>query len=1132
MDSFFDSLRKKMSKRYNKGEQPQPAPRQVYYNTRKAEKEWRDRQVNLSREALEQALEHREAVLDELRGQASGKNSYGGARPKAVSMDPRDLFRGHNPVQEEAPPSLPAVDLNYFPGLERRNESGPILTKRQNYPVDKEVMLMGDREREASQNQNGTDYVGQVTIEDSPEDDDIVQPPPRDFATNTHPQGDGQAWALPTASNIGQPPVTTYTNDPTMLPPNDDSGSQYIDFLMDQPGYNFVSNKSNVQQRLLEVSGCVDQLARMMQYSGQEQQDTRAKMAAITSQLEIIEKVHTEKLNEIFNTIKQNNEQLAADRNTTLDGARRAAGLPNATNLVNEDRSNDNEELLPRPSAPPFEERSRTPYKTNYGDKSGGYNNTGGERNHSQRPTRMSSTGRGENQTSYHTVHDDTSHREPRESHNISGSYGAENVTNRARTGASVSFQPGVKSTPIFNPGAGAQNRSLGAPSSFSESYGARQRSYQSASTRGTHQQDGLFVGRPPGDDPGNGGSSSSESGDGAGDRRSNGHGGPGDGRGRGNGSNGGHRGNGDQNGSGSNNDRNSDQERSGNGGHRGSGGRGDPPYDPPGGGGGQGGSGGWQDSDPFFNGDSWNYLSPYYNEKFGPIYSDSYVGWALEIVQARHPEWEPELQQAMVKPVPENLWYKSKRDPLVEKMRHLKLTSEFTKAVINKKNLVTAIKLPQFNKDTTIYEDYFSEIAQVGRARCLEDQDLKEIIFRTMPTSFQQEVTRKGMEPDGKYAHFLRADRYAFTFMITLFPYNSKLTAQEEFEKCRQSQTQNLEEYLDLKRKFYRMGYTNFGEDNWERFYQSVVKGLRNKDIKKEMITYMASNQSKLQQPESYKDFKEKILKEASILQLQHSYGQIGAEGLIGAASATSENMQKHLELMHKEQRKEEQKKSVHALEQDLESDEGDSGDVDDKIDDLTVSVVEQRTGACFNCGEQGHYKRECKKPLQDVERMKQYWKRNNYSAPGASKQIGSSNGRPGAVSVMNSKGRRTSQSNSKAGSKTSSGFRSYFGSKKGDDSKKKFTPGKGFYAKKFTAKIGDKKVNMLQLDAEGTCVSIDEEDSDGAVQEISEELPEAAVEATAATEAAVEAEQVEDEQVVHSIAPAEPEEEWNFFF
>ena len=51
-------------------------------------------------------------------------------------------------------------------------------------------------------------------------------------------------------------------------------------------------------------------------------------------------------------------------------------------------------------------------------------------------------------------------------------------------------------------------------------------------------------------------------------------------------------------------------------------------------------------------------------------------------------------------------------------------------------------------------------------------------------------------------------------------------------------------------------------------------------------------------------------------------------------------------------------------------------------------------------------------------------------------------------------------------------------------------------------------------------------------AVQEISEELPEAAVEATAATEDAVEAEQVEDEPVVLSIAPAEPEEDWNFFF
>ena len=242
MDSFFDSLKKKMSRQYNKGKEPQPQPRPVY-NTRKAEREFRERQMNLSREALA----HREAVLSELRGETSrnseARNSHGGARSKTVSMDTRDLFRGHNPVQEEAPPSLPAVDLNHFPGLVRRDVPVPILTKRQNYPVDREVMLMGQREREANQNQISADYGGQVTIEDCPEDGDIVQPPPGDFATDTHPQGDGQAWALPTASNIGQPPVTTYTNDPTMLPPNDDSGSQYVDFLIDQPGYNFVSNR-------------------------------------------------------------------------------------------------------------------------------------------------------------------------------------------------------------------------------------------------------------------------------------------------------------------------------------------------------------------------------------------------------------------------------------------------------------------------------------------------------------------------------------------------------------------------------------------------------------------------------------------------------------------------------------------------------------------------------------------------------------------------------------------------------------------------------------------------------------------------------------------------------------------------
>ena len=75
-------------------------------------------------------------------------------------------------------------------------------------------------------------------------------------------------------------------------------------------------------------------------------------------------------------------------------------------------------------------------------------------------------------------------------------------------------------------------------------------------------------------------------------------------------------------------------------------------------------------------------------------------------------------------------------------------------------------------------------------------------------------------MEPNGKYAHF-------FTIMITLFPLNTKLAAQEEFDKCRQAQTQNLEEYLDLKQKFYRMGYSNYGVENMDIFYKSMVQGL-----------------------------------------------------------------------------------------------------------------------------------------------------------------------------------------------------------------------------------------------------------------------------------------------------------------
>ena len=149
-------------------------------------------------------------------------------------------------------------------------------------------------------------------------------------------------------------------------------------------------------------------------------------------------------------------------------------------------------------------------------------------------------------------------------------------------------------------------------------------------------------------------------------------------------------------------------------------------------------------------------------------------------------------------------------------------------------------------------------------------------------------------MEPNGKYAHFLKVERYAFTIMITLFPLNSKLEAQAEFERCKQDQTQNLEEYVNQKQKFYRMGYSNYGEENLDIFYTSTVKGLRNPTIKKEMIAYLAKNHTKLQKIDSFKDFKNKLLEESSVLTMMHGMGSIGEEAFIGASSATTENMRK----------------------------------------------------------------------------------------------------------------------------------------------------------------------------------------------------------------------------------------------
>ena len=1195
MDIVFDTLKRKMSGQNKKGKQPQPRPRQTY-NTRSVK---RDRQLKAAE------MVQREAILGELQvetlSNGAAESFQGGARPKTVSMDPKILFKpstGLIPVQDgfEGPVALLAKNVESYARL-RREDSAPLLTRRKDYAADKEVMFRRQQEREAIQNQNVVNNEETVTIED-------VIEPPEGLATNKNqPQGDvpastDGAWALSTGLTTSQPPVVTASNnEQTRREPAYGSEEQYLDYLQQQQGYNFVIDQHNMEQRLMQVSGHVEQLTRMFLNSSQEQEDARSRMAALKKHLDFMDSTHSRMLDEILNTVRTSNEGAAAQENMLLSRVRRLAGLDNGTlNKGDQNREND---VLPPPSV----ERSRAPHREHIG----GYNTNEGDRNHSQRPGRNSSTGRGEPQTPYHTVQEETGQREQREPYGIAGEhtnggYGAENVTRGATTGgrttASVSFQPGMGSTPINNPGAGARNKSLGAPNSSSESYGAKQRSYQHPNSERTQNggiNGGLFMGQAGGSDPGDGGSSSEESSDG--DRRSDGPGGPGDGRDRSAGGNGGQRGNGgrdqsDRNG-GQNGNGGGSYDGSRNGGHRGSGGRGgrgNPPPDPPGGNGGQGGSGGWKDDHPFFNGLSWNQLPAYFNERFGPIHSGDYVGWALEIVQERHPEWDLELCQAMVRPVPENLRYDANRDPLIENLREFKATSDYIKAVINKNDRTKTAKVTQYNKDTIIFEDYFSEIAELGRSRFLEDQDLKEIIFRTMPTQFQQDLRRKNMEPNGKYAHFLRADRYAFTIMITLFPLNSKLAAQEEFEKCRQTQTQNLEEFLDLKQKFYRMGYSNYGEENREKFYKSTVQGLRNTTIKKKMITYLALNLSKLQHKDSFKEFKNKLLEEASVLSLMHSLGSIGDEGCIGASSATTENMRKYMELMHQEQRKDGQKRNVNALDQELElqgavqevTEGADLDDFDTEIDNMTVNVVEGKTGACFNCGEEGHFRRECTKPLKKVEPLKEYWRNKSYAPQGARSQYGSVNSRPGAVSVMNAANRKVFQNRANAGSKTSSSFRSYSGAKKVEDLDTKFATRRGFVAKKFTvkiggrkmqllqldnegdcvvlgdenknergyyiaisvdpentfdlrkgssvkkftAKIGGKKVKMLQLDDEGNCVALDDDDPERSVQEDTEETQGAVNDSTTVVE-----DTGEDKGVVHSMVNVEPEEDsWVF--
>ena len=70
-----------------------------------------------------------------------------------------------------------------------------------------------------------------------------------------------------------------------------------------------------------------------------------------------------------------------------------------------------------------------------------------------------------------------------------------------------------------------------------------------------------------------------------------------------------------------------------------------------------------------------------------------------------------------------------------------------------------------------------------------------------------------------------------------------------------------------------------------------------------------------------------------------------------------------------------------------------------------------------------------------------------------------------------------------------------------------------------------------MLQLDDEGNCVSVEDDDAERTVQQIAEEQEETVDDSKDIVDEAKNENLVEVENVVHSISPIEPEEESWFF-
>ena len=105
------------------------------------------------------------------------------------------------------------------------------------------------------------------------------------------------------------------------------------------------------------------------------------------------------------------------------------------------------------------------------------------------------------------------------------------------------------------------------------------------------------------------------------------------------------------------------------------------------------------------------------------------------------------ELCEALRLKVPEFLQYTAQKDPLLERLREMRLGTEFIRKVMARQAATKNLKFRKYDRLHMMFEDFYHEILTNSRSLYLEDQDIKELLFRHMPTQFQQEMSRSKME-------------------------------------------------------------------------------------------------------------------------------------------------------------------------------------------------------------------------------------------------------------------------------------------------------------------------------------------------------------------------------------------------